>query len=107
MAYGHERGWTTLWDRPNRRVLLLAGPGPADGHWANVEHDLTASVAGVYDIWRANGAVVFVQIHLDKQDKPIGFPRDLLDEVLLGSMTLWPFPGEPSFIWWHSPREDS
>ena len=107
MAYGRERGWTTLWDRPNRRVLLLAGPGPADSHWEEIEHDSDGSVAGIYDIWRANGAVVFVQICLDNEDRPLGFPSELLSDELLGSPTIWPYPDLPSFIWWHPPYEGS
>ncbi len=101
MAQASDRRWTTLWDRPNRRVLILAGRSPRDSHWAEVVHDSAASVAGVYDIWRANGAVVFAQISLDNKDRPLGFPRDLLSEDLLGSMTIWPKPDLPSFIWWH------
>lgn len=106
MVHERERGWTTLWDRLNRRVLLLAGPAPEGGHWDFIVHDSAASVAGVYDIWRANGAVVFVQIALDEKDKPLGFPTDILSEDLLGSMTIWPSPEAPSFIWWHSPTKD-
>jgi hypothetical protein len=53
------------------------------------------------DIWRYEEDIVFVEVHLYKNDKPKGFPRDLLDEDLLGSMTIWPMPKLDSFIWWH------
>jgi len=82
----------------------VAGRGPADHHWTGVAHDPVASVPGVYDIWRADEAVVFVEIKLDHQDIPLGFPKGLLSEGLLGSMTIWPAPDLPSFIWWHEPR---
>jgi hypothetical protein len=67
-------------------------------------HDPAASVAGIYDVWRAEGEVVFVEIKLDSQDRPRGFPTDLLSDHLLGSPTIWPFPDMASFIWWHEPR---
>jgi hypothetical protein len=108
MPRNSDLPWTTLWDRPNRRVLLLAGAGAVDHHCSSVKHDQTASIPGVYDIWRVYNAceecsedIVFVEIHLDDKDTPLGFPRDLLDEDLLGSMTLWPAPDLESFIWWH------
>lgn len=47
------------------------------------------------------GDIVFVEIQLDEHDSPRGFPNDLLDIQLLGSMTLWPRPELESFIWWH------
>ena len=101
MSQEHNRSWTTLWDRKNQRVLLLAGRSPGDMHWAFVTHDQTTSVTGKYDIWRAEGDIVFVEIRLDQNDRPLGFPDDLLDSNLLGSPTIWPKPELDSFIWWH------
>ena len=104
MSKKTNRSWTTLWDRQNRRVLLSAGAKDVGGHWWSfVKHDETASVSGVYDIWRDEGSkdIVFVEVRLDDRDRPLGFPRDLLDEGLLGSMTIWPMPDLDSFIWWH------
>jgi hypothetical protein len=100
-----DRPWTTLWDRPNRRVLLLAGARADGRHWSFVQHDQTASILGVYDIWRDTTSedVVFVELQLDDNDRPLGFPRDLLGEDLLGSKTIWPFPDMKSFVWWHGP----
>jgi hypothetical protein len=85
-------------------VLLLAGAKADSHHWGFVKHDETASVPGVYDIWRVESSddIVFVEVRLDDKDRPLGFPRDLVDEKLLGSMTIWPFPDMASFIWWHS-----
>ncbi len=106
MPQQNDRFWTTLWDRPHRRVLLLAGPKAGDRHWSFVELDPKESIPGIYDIWRAdNGDLVFVEIHLDEKDNPLGFPEHLLDNSLLGSMTIWPMPEMemPSFIWWHPP----
>jgi hypothetical protein len=114
MVHGRDRTWTTLWDRKNRRVLLLAGQ-KSEGHWSFVRHDTESSVAGVYDIWRETednpqektppslpqGEIVFVEIHLDDSDNPLGFPHHLLDQGLLGSPTIWPYPNYDSFIWWH------
>jgi hypothetical protein len=77
--------WTTLWDRQNRRVLLIAGRRPSDKQQTFIKHDSTVSVAGTYDIWRTDGEIVFVQIALDENDKPLGFPHDLLSKDLLGS----------------------
>ena len=96
-----DRDWTTLWDRQNRRVLLIAGPKPGGHKWTFVKHDPSSSIAGVYDIWRAEGKVVFVEVRLDERDNPLGFPKDLLSDDLLGSMTIWPMPTLDSFIWWH------
>jgi hypothetical protein len=97
-----DRPWTTLWDRPNRRVLLLAGRDPDQHHWLFIRHDATSSAEDTYDLWRdSEGNIVFVEIHLDENDIPRGFPQDLLDERLLGSMTIWPHPDLESFIWWH------
>lgn len=105
MTRKKERSWTTLWDRQNRRVLLLAGQKAGGHHWAEVKHDPKASVSGIYDIWRSEGGdVVFVEIRLDEKDNPLGFPDDLLSDDLLGSMTLWPMPNLESFIWWHNYR---
>lgn len=101
MPQRKDRSWTTFWDRQNRRVLLLAGPKAGNHHWGFVKHDPTASVNGVYDIWTADGDIVFVEIRLDNEDKPLGFPNDLLSKDLLGSMTIWPMPSLDSFIWWH------
>ncbi len=100
-----DRPWTTLWDRPKRRVLLLAGAKADGNHWEFVKHDQKTSILGVYDIWRdmKSEDIVFVEIQLDDKDKPLGFPRDLLDDDLLGSMTIWPYPNMESFIWWHGP----
>ena len=47
--------------------------------------------------------IVFVEVQLDHQDRPLGFPRDLLDDDLLGSQTIWPSPDMESFIWYHGP----
>ena len=105
-----NRKWTTLWDRNNRRVLLLAGPKAKGSHWGFVKHDVIASRPGIYDIWRLgkkdDGDIVFVEIHLDDKDSPLGFPGDLLSDRLLGSPTIWPAPNSrlPSFIWWN-PRD--
>jgi hypothetical protein len=84
-------------------VLLLAGAKADSHHWGFVKHDQTVSVPGVYDIWRdvRSEDIVFVEIQLDANDTPLGFPRDLLDDDLLGSMTIWPSPDMASFIWWH------
>jgi hypothetical protein len=101
MTEGERRSWTTLWDRQNRRVLLLAWP-PNREHNAFVHQDAQASIAGVYDIWRAGTEIVFVEIRLDEHDKPLGFPEYLVSSSLLGSPTIWPMPDLPSFIWWHS-----
>ncbi|MEX0666603.1 MAG: hypothetical protein WD598_17755 [Acidimicrobiia bacterium] len=110
---GLDRSWTTLWDRPNRRVLILAGRGHEERHWKFVARDSHDSVEGVYDIWRADdgergepvghadrGEIVLVEVHLDENDTPLGFPDQLLDRSLLGSMTIWPYPEMASFIWW-------
>jgi hypothetical protein len=97
--------WTTLYDRQNRRVLLLAGQKAGGLHWGFIKHDPKYSIAGVYDIWRAAGEIVFVQIYLDDAGMPRGFPHDLLDEGLLGSPTIWVTdPNFDSFIWWHMAR---
>src|SRR5205807_7672 len=62
-----DRPWTTLWDRPNHRVLLLAGREPDQHHWSFVRHDATSSVEHNYDLWRdSEGDIVFVEIHLDE-----------------------------------------
>jgi hypothetical protein len=95
-----DRRWTTLWDRPNRRVFLVAGKKPGDRHWSFVRHDAAHSMPGVYDVWRSNGDVVFVEIRSDEKDTPLGFPTALLSDSLLGSMTIWPVPDLDSFIWW-------
>ena len=98
-----DRPWTTLWDRPNRRVLLLAGSGLGQHHWSFVRHDARSSAEDIYDVWRdGEGDIVFVEIHLDEHDTPRGFPHGLLDERLLGSMTIWPRSELESFIWWHN-----
>jgi hypothetical protein len=98
-----NRSWTTLWDRPNHRVLFLAGHRVGQHHWSFVRHDASSSVEHAYDVWRdPDDEIVFVEIHLDQNDTPLGFPHDLLDERLLGSMTIWPHPELESFIWWHN-----
>jgi hypothetical protein len=107
-----NRNWTTLWDRKNRRVLLLAGPKAGSSHWGFVKHDVIASRPSIYDIWRRGkdgGDIVFVEIHLDDKDSPLGFPDDLLPDRLLGSPTIWPAPNSnyPSFIWWHARDSES
>jgi hypothetical protein len=102
MSQKVNRPWTTLWDRQNRRVLLLAGPKDSN-YWGWVKHDPKVSLPGIYDIWRLEEDIVFVEVHLDEKDNPLGFPRDLLDEGLLGSPTIWPYPDQPAFIWWHKP----
>jgi hypothetical protein len=61
--------WTTLWDRPNRRVLLLAGAKADSHHWGFVKHDETASVPGVYDIWRVESSDDMVVLQLSNADK--------------------------------------
>jgi hypothetical protein len=105
-----ERAWTTLWDRKGRRVLLLAGP-PAGGSghatwWSPVQRDAAASVQGQYDLWRSEeGHVVFVEIHLDANDMPLGFPPNF-PMTLLGSPTIWPMPDYHSFMWWHPASEE-
>jgi|SRR4029453_10139522 hypothetical protein len=97
-----DRPWTTLWDRPNRRVLVLAGRRFGQHHWSFVRHDASSSLEHTYDVWRDNdGDIVFVEIQLDEHDSPRGFPNDLLDTQLLGSMTIWPRPELEAFIWWH------
>jgi hypothetical protein len=97
-----DRPWTTLWDRTNHRVLLLAGRRPGEHHWSFARHDTANSVEHVYDVRRdEGGAVVFVDVQLDDNDTPLGFPQHLLDQRLLGSMTIWPRPNLDSFIWWH------
>ena len=102
MGHGSGRPWTTLWDRANHRVLILAGPRTTDPHWAFVKHDEDASRPGVYDIWRGGGGdIVFVEVRLGEHDNPLGFPHELLDDCLLGSPTIWPYPKMPPFIWWH------
>ena len=109
MSKRFNRPWTTLWDRPNRRVLLLAGDKPASRKfWGHIKHDAIASDPGAYNIWREKESedVVFVEVQLDDKDTPLGFPHDLLDDGLLGSMTIWPWPGAASFIWWHSSGVD-
>jgi hypothetical protein len=86
-----DRPWTTLWDRANHRVLLLAGRDPGHHHWSFVHHDATSYGENTYDLWRdSDGNIVFVEIHLDEDDTPRGFPHDLLDECFLGSMTIRP-----------------
>jgi hypothetical protein len=102
MSQKVNRPWTTLWDRQNHRVLLLAGPKNND-YWGFVEHDPKMSLPGIYDIWRLEEDIVFVEIHLDETDNPLGFPSDLLNRGLLGSQTIWPHPDMPAFIWWHTP----
>jgi hypothetical protein len=103
MSNKTNRPWTTLWDRTNRRVLLLAGANDIKRNWWDfVRHDDSASVSGAYDIWRDESEdIVFVEVRLDDKDTPLGFPKDLLDEGLLGSQTIWPMPSMDSFIWWH------
>ena len=104
-----KRSWTTLWDRQNRRVLLLASQRGGGPGWSDVRHDPTVSVPGIYDIWRIEdrdgdtvGDIVFVEIQLDERDEPLGFPDELLSKHLLGSPTLQNKPRWPSgFIWWH------
>jgi hypothetical protein len=97
-----DRPWTTLWDRKNRRVLLVAGRRPGEHHWHFTRHDPANSVENAYDVWRdAEGTVVFIDIRLDENDTPVGFPEHLLDQQLLGSMTIWPRPELDSVIWWH------
>jgi hypothetical protein len=61
------------------------------------------SLPGIYDIWRFEEEIVFVEVHLDEKDNPLGFPRDQLDEGLLGSPMIWPHSDMPAFIWWHTP----
>ena len=71
-------------------------------HWDFVQYDRNASVPAVYDVWRdAGGDVVVVQVHWNENDEPLGFPDGLLSSNLLGSMTIWPFPTQASFLWWH------
>jgi hypothetical protein len=60
-------------------------------------------MSGVYDVWRDAKDIVFVEIHFDAKDNPLGFPRELLHEDLLGSPTIWPYPDVAGFIWWHTP----
>ena len=106
MEDASDRFWTTLWDRANRRVLTIAGPGACDDHyWSKVTHDPESSEPDAYDVWRtAGGGVVFVEIRPDENDTPIGFPTELLSESLLGSQTLWPARGKaPSYVWWNAP----
>lgn len=103
MSNKTNRPWTTLWDRTNRRVLLLAGAKDISRKcWDWVRHDDSASVPGAYDIWRDElGDIVFVEVRLDDKDTPLGFPHDLVDRDLLGSETIWHMPSMESFIWWH------
>jgi hypothetical protein len=95
MPQGNDRSWTSLWDLKNRRVLLLAS-GKVGESYAGIEHDPMASVAGVYDIWRSGRDVVFVEVHLNDEGMPRGFPHDLLSDGLLGFMTIW---GESNIYW--------
>ena len=87
MNGGKDCPWTTLWDRKNRRVLLLAGRKSAEGgNGTIVVHDQSSSVAGIYDIWRTTpevsghdtsstpGDVVFVELYLGDDGQPLGFP---------------------------------
>jgi hypothetical protein len=98
-----DRPWTTLWDRTQHRVLLLAGHRAGEHHWSFTRYDPASSIEDVYDVWRDDtGTVVFVDIRLDENDTPRGFPNHLLDQQLLGSMTIWPRAELDSFIWWHN-----
>jgi hypothetical protein len=86
-------------------VLLLAGPRKNGRWWDGVGLDTASSIPDVYDVWRAgeDNDVVFVEVRLDEHDNPLGFPDHILDRNLLGSMTIWPMPHMPSFIWWSDP----
>ena len=99
-----QRPWTTLWDRTNRRMLLLAGAENIDRkYFGCVKHDDSFSVHGIYDIWRdESGEVVFAEIHLNEKGQPLGFPHDLLGQDLLESETLYPIC--EAYIWWHRPQ---
>lgn len=103
----NQRRWTTLWDRPNRRILILGARESTDMRWDFVVVDDSASIPGVYTIWRGKkgGALVAAEIRLGPDDNPLGFPDDLLSRGVLGSMTIWPYPALDSFIWWSSPAE--
>lgn len=102
-----ERPWTAVWDKEGRRILLVAGRDPKTRHNnCPIERDVEASVDAVYDVWRYRDRhgpreVVFVEIHLNDDNTPRGFPRTLLDGEVLGSQTLWPDPR--SFMWWVEP----
>jgi hypothetical protein len=103
MAQKTNRAWTTVYDRQNHRMLLLAGPRADDSYWAQIKHDPTVSLPGIYDIWRIEDGddIVFVQIHLDNADVPRGFPRDLLDIDTRISPTIWCVPNSISAIGWY------
>lgn len=51
----NQRRWTTLWDRPNQRVLILGAPESTEMWWDFVVVDDSASVPGVYDLARQAG----------------------------------------------------
>lgn len=96
----NRSGWTTFWDRRNKRVMILS----SGAHWAFVRIDEAGSAPGAYTIWRGeSGHLLAAEILLDDADNPIAFPDELLDRRLLGSPTIWPYPNLDSFMWWHSP----
>ena len=100
-----DREYITFWERRNRALVLAETAGAH--HWSFVQHDPTVSISGVYDVWRSErGEVVLVEVRLDDEDRPLGFPEDLLGIHKLGSMTLWPQPDSASFIWGRVERSD-
>lgn len=103
----NQRRWTTLWDRPNRRVLILGAPESTEMWWDFVVVDDSASIPDVYTIWRGkqDGALVAAEIRLGPDDDPLGFPDHLISSNVLGSPTIWPYPSLESFMWWRSPAE--
>jgi hypothetical protein len=83
---------------PPESPRAASGGSKKKDYWGFVEHDPKMSLPGIYDIWRLEEDIVFVEIHLDEKDNPLGFPSDLLYKGLLGSPTIWPYPDMPAFI---------
>ena len=111
--------WVTFWDRRRRRAIVLSAieGGGSPSRWTFVEYDSLESKPGVYEVWRdagqhlprkrtasdSAGDVYCVEVNLDEQNNPIGFPDHLLDRSVLGSPTLWGAPddgGGTSYMWW-------
>jgi hypothetical protein len=95
------RAWTTFWDIPNRRIVLIGNRTENDRHWSFVKRDAALSRSGHYDVWcTETGTVVVIEVRLDEDNNPLAFPNQLVPEEVLGSQTLWPRRDMGSFVWW-------
>lgn len=94
-------------ERSSRRTARHSQPCQVrtqnnERHSDFVAEETAGSAPGRYRVWRESAAdVVVVEVQLDAQDRPLAFPTHLLDEGLLGSMTIWPSRELQSFVWWH------